>query len=467
MRSSNGQTDRMTTPSPCDSGPPDDPIATAVAAAISDVVAGSTVAVSYSAEDGAAAPNRCPAGSETASDSGPPGWRMTITVRPDEQAAMLPDRDARRSLRELLTSLPGAGVRAAARLRPQTTPAPGRIDASLGRACRDAVAAEILADYLASRVGGTTQTDLISETIDYLIELSGTRVEAHPLTHGAIIADFLEDTPTLEFRYPDDLRSAKRAPLLFDGQRSVLVVDPRGRARTEMQWHRLDRWSTDPKRVAMSAQHSFDGGLLVAEATRRLGGVGFFVRADRSIWTFVDGQPLLVRQREHWTAFPLQLSTSIADMIGSREVAALVARTAFIISAQPSGAILAVVDDPDRLADVVPAKDRYDLRGDLEPEEMRPEARLHHLIDAAELDEHTLARLATLDGATVLDHNGGLISYGAIVTSTDSEHEGARTAAARSLSEVADVVLKVSVDGDITIFSEGAVVTRLLGPSRR
>ena len=43
------------------------------------------------------------------------------------------------------------------------------------------------------------------------------------------------------------------------------------------------------------------------------------------------------------------------------------------------------------------------------------------------------------------------MAYGAIVASADSEHEGARTAAAKPLSNTAEVVLKVSVDGDITI----------------
>lgn len=109
------------------------------------------------------------------------------------------------------------------------------------------------------------------------------------------------------------------------------------------------------------------------------------------------------------------------------------------------------------------AKDRYDLRHEIDPPAMRPETRLHHLIDAEELDEHTLVRLAMLDGATILDRGGRLLAYGAVVSSTDSQHEGARTAAARTLSETAQVVLKISVDGDITVFRAGTLVTTLLG----
>jgi hypothetical protein len=94
---------------------------------------------------------------------------------------------------------------------------------------------------------------------------------------------------------------------------------------------------------------------------------------------------------------------------------------------------------------------------------MQAETRLHHLIEAEDLDAQTLARLAALDGATILDRDGHLIAYGAIVTSSDSQHEGARTAAATTLSHSAEIVLKVSVDGDITVLRAGEVIATLLG----
>jgi len=45
-----------------------------------------------------------------------------------------------------------------------------------------------------------------------------------------------------------------------------------------------------------------------------------------------------------------------------------------------------------------------------------------------------MSRLAELDGATVLDRDGRLLTYGVIIVSSDSQHEWARTAAAKSLS---------------------------------
>jgi hypothetical protein len=363
----------------------------------------------------------------------------------------------------MLRTLPTAGLRAAERLR-AAAPSTRRFSPALGRALRDLVIAELLGRLHVTDAAEAVTTDLVEGTIDFLIELSGTRVEAQDLTHGVVISEVLRDDPRLKFSYPDDLRSAKRGPLLFDGQRSVLIVDRDGRARTELQRQRLARLTPDSRPSPLVAELA-DSGSLVAAATRLLGGIGFFLRSDRTIWVFVDGVPLLVRRAGHWTAFPLELTTSIANLIGGGAAAELVVQTALIISAQNHGAILAIVERAADLDGIVPLKDRFDLRNDFDPHGMRVETRLHHLIDARDLGPQTLARLAALDGATVLDRDANLLAYGAIVTSADSEFEGARTAAAKSLSETADVVLKVSVDGDITVFRDGAVVATLLGQS--
>src|SRR5829696_958586 len=314
--------------------PPADPLGTAVAAAVAGVLYSATVELAY-APASAPLPETPPeVGAATATGSGPPGWQMAVTLRLGERRTRIVGSGDGPWLAALLAALPAAAIRAVAPLRSaEDHGAP--VDPAVRRALRDMVAAEVLTDYLRSRVARPVQPGLVGEAIEFLIELSGTRVESHDLTHGVVITDALEQGPRIRLAYPRDVRAAKRAPLLFDGQRSVLLVDLEGLARTELQRHRFAKLARSAEPGAAGRADRWDSGALVADATRALGGLGFFVRADRSIWTFVEGQPLLVRRGEHWTAFPLELTSAIAMTIGGGAVAELVARAAFIISAQP------------------------------------------------------------------------------------------------------------------------------------
>lgn len=417
------------------------------------------------------------------------GWTTTLTVGFGVKTASRVE-----SVPEALRALPQAALRAGARFASMTE---SKLSPAIERALRDTVVVELLTQHQVVADTGNpgesvtsgervecANSTLLADTLEYLIELSGTRVEAHNLTHGVVITDAIAHEPRLRVPYPAGLRDAKRSPLLFDGQRSVLIVDRAGRARTELQAHRLDRLHPSSAPLQSVEREFVDSGSLVALATRQLGGIGFFLREDRSIWTFVDGQPLVIRRGEHWTAFPLWLARAIGTRIGGGAAVELIVGAALLVSVKTGGAIFAIVDDADSLGDVVAVKDRYDLRNDSQNNDsqnndhgrdhdgdadLRPETKLHHLIDAGDLDTQTLARLGELDGATVLDRNGKLLAYGAIISSSDSEHEGARTAAAKSLSHRALVVLKVSEDGDITVFSDGAAVATLLpsGTARR
>jgi hypothetical protein len=441
---------------------PSDPVGEAVAAAIAGILGNSSVELRYAPEDSPFPPAPDGPGIASAVGDGPPGWKVGLTVRLAERIAPLAT-PAIAPLLEILGVLPDAGLRVAARFASLARTDAAPLGPALHRVIRDLVVIEVLGLHQAS-AGPPARSALFAETIEFLIELSGTRVESHDLTHGVIITDVLRDTPRLELNYPGDLRTVKRAPLLFDGQRSLLVVDRQGRARTELQSHRLHRLIPDAGRADAYSPEFSHTGSLVAEATRRLGGIGFFLRADRTIWVFADGDPILIRHAEHWTTFPLALAAAITNAIGGNAATAdLLVQAAFIISAQRHGAILAIVDDPEDLDAIVSPKDRYDLRNSLDPMAMQPETRLHHLIDAEPLDAQTLARLAALDGATILSRDGRLLAYGAIVASSDSQHEGARTAAASTLSQSAEIVLKVSADGDITVLRAGEVITTLLG----
>ncbi len=449
VHASDGSTDR-----------PIDPIGSAMAECIAELIVNATVELHYTRR-GVAVPGRAfdAEGAVIATASGDvvDGWTTTITVSFGDRAAARVD-----SVPQALLALPHAALRAASSFQPLPAVDRSLVSPSIRRALRDSIVIELLTHHQGWSEPECASSELIADTLEYLIELSGSRVEAHNLTHGVVITDALTDEPRLSVMYPSGLRDAKRSPLLFDGQRSVLVVDQHGRARTEFQAHRPDRLHPSSEPTPAIEREFVHSGSLVGRATQQLGGIGFFLREDRSIWTFLDGQPLVIRRGEHWSAFPLWLAEALGQEIGSSPAVDLIVRASLLVSIRSGGAIFAIVDDPDQVDDIVSPKDRYDRRDEFDHDAMLPETRLHHLIDGGDLDDQTLARLGALDGATVVDRDGRLIAYGAIINSVDSQYEGARTAAAKSLSLRALAVLKVSEDGDITVFRRGRPVATLL-----
>ncbi len=439
---------------------PPDPVGRAVGAFIAELLGNAIVELGYQAVGGELPPPSLPIEGHvaaTASAEVLEGWTTTINVRFGERGASRVE-----SVPEALLALPAAALRVAESFSHATIRPTGRLSPSVERALRDTVIVELLSHHQGWSKPECASTELLADTLEYLIELSGSRVESRNLTHGVVITDALADEPRLSVMYPSGLRDAKRSPLLFDGLRSVLIVDQHGRARTEVQANRPDRIHPSATTGPQIDLDFVDRGSLVALATRQLGGIGFFLREDRSIWTFLDGQPLVIRRSEHWSAFPLWLAKSLGTAIGGGPAVDLVVSASLMVSIRSGGAIFGIVEDAGHLEGIVAVKDRYDLRNESDLGAMQPETRLHHLIDGHDLDAQTLARFGELDGATILDRQGRLLAYGAILSSSDSEHEGARTAAAKSLSHHALVVLKVSEDGDITVFRDGIPVATML-----
>ena len=65
-----------------------------------------------------------------------------------------------------------------------------------------------------------------------------------------------------------------------------------------------------------------------------------------------------------------------------------------------------------------------------------------------------------VDGAFVIDTTGNVIAVGSILSVSPGSDEGGRSAAAKALSRHG-IGIKVSEDGDITIFRSGEQVLKL------
>lgn len=82
------------------------------------------------------------------------------------------------------------------------------------------------------------------------------------------------------------------------------------------------------------------------------------------------------------------------------------------------------------------------------------------LINFIKLDRKLRAEFVSMDGATILDKNGDVISFGAIIQNDSGSYGGGRGAAARKLSNYG-LAIKISTDGYIEVYINGKVKYRM------
>ncbi len=303
---------------------------------------------------------------------------------------------------------------------------------------------DILETYFAS-------TSTIVRAIQYLDHLAARRVEHEEVSHGVVITPTIQEGKALDLApYPGAFAELTRTPLLADGVRALLIVSPHG------------------KSIGWVTRQSVEGGAsfadaygplgLLAAASAQFNGVGLGLRKDGSIVVFSKGRPLLLRRGGKWRGVLWDLVSQALQKDYGR-VGGVVFQAALILSITGHGGVLAIVDDvPEEYLD---KKDRIEVaRREISQIQVHPsfprEWLFHVLlptVDAVELGSSALAMLAAIDGATVLKRNGELLAYGAIVPVRPGKTEGARSAAAKSLSNHG-LAIKVSADGPITLYKQ-------------
>lgn len=448
-----------------DGNAPIDPVGIAVAEFLTELLDGLVVELIYT-RDGTETGLLVNALAQTATAhrDGPGDWSTTMIVNIAGGAAELFGTSAiPPQLPDVIAAFPQAALLAADVIGRRSGLDGNVITPPIQRALQDSVVIEMLCGRIAKLsngdVTGDDVRDVVTATLDELERVAASRVEGDDLSLGVVMRPTLNaDRPTHVF--PRDYQM-KRVPLLFDGHSSALVVDAAGRVETEVRRARLDQRlsTTEVEAVERFIDRFGDlDGSLVASLSNAFGALGFYAHADHSIWICSEGPPLIVKRAGRWRAIPTQaLTEGFAQILSSTTTAQLVVETAVLLALHGHGGILAVAASADDLEGLVQSKDRLD-----HIEAGTAEAAVHDVLDIEDLDTSMLLHLASIDGACVLDRSGHLLAYGAVVTSSDSAGEGARTAAARFLSTELDVVIKVSEDGQISVFKGGEEIGRLL-----
>ena len=294
----------------------------------------------------------------------------------------------------------------------------------------------------------------IVRSLDYMKDLASAQVEHQRVSHGLLIAPHSSGAAE-PGRYPGGWQKMQRTPLLADGFRSLLWILPDGRPVKLLTRHMFNQqFGVLP--------HQFGALSFATSASRSHEGIGIVLRPEGSIVTFVGGEPLFIGRGGNWAGL---LWNAIRSVMTERwgKVGRLVFDAALILATEGKGGILCIADS---LSQQLSEKDRVDLARSAERSRdasTYPEWMFHNVLPSEnilEMGEDALAMLASIDGATVVEPTGDLVTYGAIVPSELSGEEGARATAARALSKNG-FVIKVSEDGPIELFENEEEILEL------
>jgi hypothetical protein len=266
--------------------------------------------------------------------------------------------------------------------------------------------------------------------------------------------------------YTESLASIKSFFRLADGVRTVFLANCDGQLLDIID---IARWAGQlPGQPAsdVTCSTAFEAH---ARATLQDGHICAVLSPSREIKVFAQGAEVFTFRGAAWHLLDLKAKYGVwAEAVGNPTLAACLFQTALNLADAREGALFVVLRDPAaHIGQLVASADRLDVPVSNAVPASRPSRRdLLHLLEGRsviDMDPSVLAALSSLDGATVVDTKGRLLSAGAILrhpatdeVQPDGIIEGARTTAAVTSSRFGPV-LKVSEDGVITFFDRERV----------
>jgi hypothetical protein len=279
-------------------------------------------------------------------------------------------------------------------------------------------------------------------------------------------------------RFNSRLTAIKGFHRLCDGVQTVFLVDLHGdllRMADIAYWADQVHGTAGPEHPCPRQYHSH------AKATRAGGHHCLVLTPSQEIKVFAGGTMVFSLSDARWRLLDIPSKYAAwAESVGQTtppDLARCLFQAALNLGEARTGALLVVVRDParaireliapvDQMTEEVAAADPHD------PENLSPrmaKRALHHAVRGAslcDLEPMVLESIAGLDGAVVVDLDGRLLTFGAILRIAPETLElvrsvqGARTLAALAASQYGPV-LKVSQDGYITMFLKGRRVWEL------
>ncbi|MBI3097937.1 MAG: DNA integrity scanning protein DisA nucleotide-binding domain protein [Planctomycetes bacterium] len=262
--------------------------------------------------------------------------------------------------------------------------------------------------------------------------------------------------------FPADFLKHKRFRAMSDGYHTAYLVSGKGALRSLQTLsgkatpaHRAfcPEWASDIARHSQGSRLGIcltrHGDILVLDA----GSLRFTYRFGR--WQYWNHGHLvhMMRNRARSQRVPIRTTSRIADTLY---------RAALDVSFRRSGALFVLVRKRSNVDSIARKSDL--VQGSLRSPTNRAFDAAFKTRPIQTMSRDILVEISALDGAVVVENTGYIMAYGAVLNPRrkgriDSA-EGSRTKAATGASHYG-LALKVSSDGDITLFAGGKEVFRV------
>lgn len=264
-----------------------------------------------------------------------------------------------------------------------------------------------------------------------------------------------------DFIAPRDLGTPKRFRALSDGYRTAYHLSASGQVLGFVDLDILGHHSLVGKHFYPEWAES------MARASRdRRCGIALSRQGD--LLVFDEGTLRFTYRNGRWQYWNhAHLITLLRDRARARRVpparlgqlVSHVYRAALDISFRCSGGLFVILRNRGNLRKIVRAGDAVD-----DPVRATADSAFDEAVGRAVIPRSVLVELASLDGAVVLNNSGNILAYGAVLrprrTGRLSGSEGSRTKAAIGASHYG-LALKVSSDGDMTVYHKGKQFIRI------
>ncbi|HEY1238953.1 MAG TPA: hypothetical protein VGF16_00290 [Bryobacteraceae bacterium] len=309
--------------------------------------------------------------------------------------------------------------------------------------------------------GLSGKRDGIADAIDVLRQSSLITYENRRISTGVILAGAGHDGRELKAQLPDGavpytsaLVSIKSFHRLCDGLNTVFLVNADGLLVDLVDVERYARAYEDVALPAPSAERyrahclaTASGGSICLVLTPN-GEIKIFAGGVQ-VFHFLEGRWRVTDMREKYYEFH--------QAIGDTVLAQRLFTVALNLAEHRRGGLFVVLEQAESAVSLVAPEDLLD---DQPPGFSK---RVHYLLrgkSLADLELTVLQSIARVDGGIVMDRQGGLLAFGAILRTTGepmAAQEGGRTTAAMYSSRFG-MALKVSEDGAVSFYRGGARV---------